>query len=116
MKELDDLKKIFLTDVDEETQADNEAKIREWETALIHNENFASWREHDVTKDILQQARKSFIDISMQLIVADNPALRATLHGRRDAALWLISIINVDAKGAIDQIHQEIRAALSATN
>src|SRR4051812_6698626 len=105
MKELDQLREIFLAqDLDEETRADNEARIKEWETGLIHNEAFAGWREHDVTRQIAKQARETYKDAFMLLgrsrSLTDEQ--RASLYAKQDAALWLLSIIEVDAKAALE--------------
>lgn len=118
MKELDDLKKIFLADdVDDETRADNETKIREWEQELVANENLAGWLDHDVTKDIINNARKSYIDLGVMLATRRDitEATRQSLWARQDAMLWLITLAEKDAKGAIQAINDEIRKALNAT-
>ena len=67
MTDLEKLKEIFLTDVDEETKQENLETITNWEKSLIQHENFQSWQEHDITREIAQQARKSYIDASSLL-------------------------------------------------
>ncbi len=117
-KDLEELKEVFLTEVDEDTRAENEQQIQEWETALIQNEAFASWRDHDVTREIAQKAKDTYKGACMQLM--ENRDLtdkqRESLFARQDAALWLISMIEVDAKGKIEQIQSDIRHALASTN
>lgn len=120
MKELDKLKEIFLAgdDLDEETKAENEQRIREWEEGLLKNEAMAGWRDHDVTKQIAKQARETYKETVLRLGVDRKLSIefRAELFAKQDAALWLLSLIEVDAKGALEQIQKEIRTALNATN
>ena len=115
-KDLDKLREIFLAgDVDEETRADNEERIREWETTLRENNAFLGWQSHDITRQISQQAKQSYKDISLQL--ATNRALtdqqRYSLWGKQDACLFILSLTEKDTKGPIDQIHREIKMALA---
>ena len=118
MKELEDIRKIFLADVDEETRLDNEKTIIEWETGLRENEAIAEWREHDITKKIVLQVKQSYKDHAMQLAI--NRTLtdeqRRSLWGKQDACLFILSLTEIDAKGAIERIHNEIKTALNATN
>lgn len=115
MKELDDLKKIFLAeDVDGEARAENEEMIRGWEKALIEGEAFKAWRAHDVTQTIITRAKESYRDISF--VLATNRQLteqeRIANYAKQDAMLYLISIVDVDAAGSIQQIQSDIRRAL----
>lgn len=116
MKELDEVRKIFLTEVDEETRLDNEQKIIEWETGLRENEAMADWRDHDITKKIAQQAKQTYKELSMQLATNRNltDEQRRSFWGRQDACLFILSLIEVDAKGAIERIHNEIKTAIAA--
>lgn len=113
--QIDKLKEIYLAnDVDSEDYADNLARITEWESALRKNEDFVSWQESDVTKNIYQQAKETYKEAAMQLwrdrTLTD--AQRATLWAKQDAALWIISMIAKDAKSEITYIQTEIRKAL----
>lgn len=117
MKELDELKAHFLTDdLDEETRADNEAQIRAWENALIQNENFAGWVEHDITRLIVSETREAYKNHALQLATSRTltEAQRQSLFAKQDACLFLLNLIEKDAKGTLEQIHREIRAALNA--
>lgn len=118
MKELEELKAIFLSpDLDEEVRADNEAKIREWQQSLIQNEAFAGWRDHDITKQIAAKAKETYKDLSMMLLDRHySEEARAGIHRQIDAIKWLLSLTEVDAKGALEQTQREIRTALSTTN
>lgn len=49
MSELDKVKDIFLSDVDEETLVENQRKIQEWESELRKNNAYMAWREHGIT-------------------------------------------------------------------
>lgn len=112
--DLDKVRKIFLTEVDEETRIDNEKKIAEWEHDLRENEAIAQWRDHDITKQLTLKAAATYKDLCMML--ATNRTLteeqRHTLWGRQDACLFILSLTEIDAKGRIEQIQKEIRAAL----
>lgn len=114
--ELNQIRKIWLDPetVDDEDRRDNEEKIKEWERALIENENFLGWQEHDVTKQILKQARENYKEIS--LILATNRELtdrqRMEYWGKQDAALWLITLGDHNAKLTLESINLEMRTAL----
>lgn len=115
-KELDELRAIFLTDVDEDIRRENLDQIRQWEEELVHNEAMLGWREHDITKAVFNQAREVYRDAYR--VLAENRALtqeqRVSLWAKQDAAAWLISIIDTDPQGAIQQIESDIKRALQA--
>ncbi len=116
-KDLQKLKEIFLaSDVDSEDYEDNLKLVTEWETSLRENEDFASWQESDVTKMIIKQAKDSYKDNAMQLMLKRNMTEeeRKSLWSKQDAFLWLLSLIEKDVKGTITQIQSEIRRALKA--
>lgn len=106
----------FLTEVDEETRLDNEQQIAEWERDLRDNEAMADWRDHDISKKIATQAKVTYKELSMQL--ATNRSLtdeqRRSFWGRQDACLFILSLTEMDAKGALERIHAAIRAAIAA--
>lgn len=117
MKELDELRAAFLSpEIDSETRVENEEKIREWEQGLVMNEAFAGWQSHDVTRQIVAQAKQSYKE--MALLLAENRHLkegeRLSLWAKQDAIVWLLSLTERDAKGALDNIRDEIRTALNA--
>lgn len=117
MKELEKIRAIFLSeDIDEETRADNEEKIREWESGLIKNENFLSWQQHDITKEILRQVKQSYKEMAIQL--ANDRRIsnetRQTLWSKQDACLFIINLADKDAKTALEGLEKEISAALGA--
>lgn len=117
-KELDEVREIFLTEVDEETRLDNEKKIEEWEIGLRTHEAMADWQDHDITKQIIAKAKEACKDIAFTL--ANDRRLteeqRMTLWGRQDACLFLLGLAGEDAKARIAQIQKEIKTALNATN
>lgn len=116
IKELEKIKEIYLSsDVDDEDYQENLQKITEWESSLRQNEDFASWLESDVTKSILEQAKTAYRDFAMTIMAGRDltDAQRASLFAKQDAALWLISLIDKDTKGAVKQILTEIRRALN---
>lgn len=116
--DLDKVREIFLTEIDDETRIDNERKIAEWENDLRENEALAGWREHDITIRIATKAKEAYKEISMQLALDRglSAETRATLWGRQDACVFILSLTEVDAKARLEQIHKEIRTALSVTN
>ena len=118
MKDLDKVRELFLTEVDDETRLDNEQKILEWETALQTNEAIAEWREHDITKMLIARARESYKDVALMLAVDRrlSTETREKLWAKQDAYLFLLSLMDIDAQAELQRIHSEIRQALNATN
>ena len=114
MTDIEQLKEIYLTDVDEETRAENLALIEAWELALTANDEFASWLDHDVTKDIVAKARETYTDLAY--VLATNRALtaeqRQTIYAQQDAMHWLFSLADRDPKRDSDRINAEIKDAL----
>ena len=117
----DDLEKarqIFLTDVDEETLADNAKRLSEWEQSLAQNGALLKWQQQDITQQILQEVRKSYQDASMQLAL--NRSLteeqRNKLFATQDACLFMINIMAKDAKSSLEQLQKEIRYAVRAVS
>lgn len=117
-QDLEKIREIFLTEVDEETRLDNERQIIEWETSLRENEAIAEWRDHDITKKLALQAKESYKECAMQLGLDRriSTETRERLWAKQDACLFLLSLIEVDATGALERIRHEIRNALNATN
>ena len=116
-KELEEIRAKFLTDdLDLETRADNEAKIREWEEALLRNEHLQGWQEHEITRSIMKQAKAAYLDCSVRLATDRtlSEADRASLYAKQDAALWLLSLGSGDPKAARQSIMSELRTALNA--
>jgi hypothetical protein len=114
-KELKKVKDIWLApDLDEEDYQDNLQKITEWEEGLRTSEAFVVWQENDVSVQITKEARDLYINLSLDLI--NNRALteekRLAIHAKRDAAVWIISMINRNAAEVIDSIQNEIKTAL----
>ncbi|UPJ35856.1 hypothetical protein IVB45_02250 [Bradyrhizobium sp. 4] len=116
--DIDKLREIFLTEVDEDIRADNEEKIKEWQTALVHNEALASWKEHDITKQIIARARDSYKQTAMMLWKRRSmtEVQRQSAWAEQDAMLWLIQLAADDPKREIEKINMEITAAINATS
>ena len=117
MKELEQLRQIFVAeDVDEETRKDNEYKIREWEQDIQKNENLASWQEHDVTRDLIRQAKESYKNLALQLIQdrSLSEKEREIIWAKQDAMMWFIRLGLVDPKKEIETIRASIVQAISA--
>lgn len=118
MKELEDAKKLFLSsDIDEEFLEDNREMIADWESDLIKNENFLNWQQHDVTKEIVQRVKESYRDNAIILIRKRDltETQRASLWAKQDAAIWILSLTEVDAKGAIEAIQNQIKKSLEVS-
>lgn len=118
MKELDTLKDIFLTDVDPETRQENLETITQWENQLLAHEAYQSWQKHDITKEVAAQLRKTYTDASLTLANERNlpESKRLAIFAQKDAALWLLSIINRDIDSELATLQNTIRQALNATN
>lgn len=117
MQEIEQLKEVFLTDVDPEDYEDNKRQIEQWQQQLTESEEYASWVDHPVTRNIAIQCRVSYLEATKSLALnrnlTDND--RASLWAKQDAALWLLSITEKDTKSAIAQIRRDIDRALNAT-
>lgn len=115
MKDLDTLKNIFLADdVDSETYDENLAEITRWEEAIHANENLLSWQEHDITKTLMQDVRKFYVDISLQLLdrkITDER--RKSIWARQDACLWILSLGSAKPKEDLKHINADIKKALA---
>lgn len=118
MKELEDIKNIFLADdIDEETRQDNFAKIQEWESDIINNRNLLAWQEHDISKSIVVKLREAYKDISLRLLNdrAVSTEQRVSLWAKQDACLFLLGLIDMNAKSSLEQVKREISMAINAT-
>ena len=117
MKEIDQLREIFITGADEEERAENETQIREWEDALLQNEALQSWKEHDITKQIIRKTHETYIALCMQLLRRDiSEQERCDNFAKQMAMMWFIRLAAEDPKAEIARIETEIKAALAATN
>ena len=113
---LEKLEEIYVAeDVDDETREDNLAIIREWRSKLIKLDEYASWKEHPVTQEIVAKAKKSYVDHSLLLARSRDltDSARQSLWGKQDAMLWLIALTSDDAKKEIAHIQSLIARALS---
>jgi len=117
-KELEKARKIFLSDdLDEETLADNEAKLAEWEEVIRENQSFSAWQDHDISKRIVEKLKESYKEFGLRL--ATNRGLteaeRQSLWTKQDACLFLIDLIDKDAKGVLQRVDEEIKRAINVT-
>ncbi len=118
MKELETIRAKFLTDdLDIEDRADNAALLKEWEEGLIHNSAYIEWQSNDITREISQKMKNEYREFG--LILASNRTLtddqRKSIWAKQDACLFMLSITDVDAKGTIAQIKNEIKRAIAVT-
>jgi hypothetical protein len=118
MSELDTVKEIFLSDVDEETLSDNLQKINEWESQLRKNNAYIAWREHGITEELNKMIKSAYKEHALQL--ATNRSLseeqRMRLWAKQDACLFILELTNKDAKSELNSVLREIRHAINATN
>lgn len=119
MKEIDDLKKIFLNpSIDPEDRADNEKKLLEWEESVRDCESFAEWADHDVSRSIVRKARTSYVEMAVRL-ATDRKLTeqeRGSLYAQQDACIWLLRMIDKEnAKANLASIKEEIQRALIAS-
>lgn len=117
MIELEKLKDIFLNDEDPETVEENRKLIAEWEQGLIKNRARAEWQDHDITRELSKQARKTYIDIAIALSQNRklSPFEREAMYAKQDAMAFILYLTEKDAKGEISQIEGEIKRALNST-
>ncbi len=116
--DLEKLREVFLTGVDEETKAENLEQIREWETALAENEAYQGWKEHDVTRKIAAKAKSTYVDLALSLNERRDltEAQRLSIYARQDAMRWLLSLSERDAAEAMRQIQADITRALQSVS
>lgn len=113
--ELQKLKEFFLTDVDTEDYEENKQRIESWEKDLRENENFISFQQHPIAKQVVSQAKQSFKEASVLLARSRelSEQQRVGLWAKQDSALWVISLFEKDAKNALAGVKEEIKRALS---
>lgn len=118
MKELEQARQVFLTDIDEEDAADNLERINAWEKSLIENQAFLKWQNQDITKQILDQAKKAYQDASVTLSFNRDldDVQRNKLYATQDACMFMIGLMAKDAKSTVEQVQREIREALKAVS
>lgn len=118
MKELEQVKQLFLApDIDEETRQENLEQITSWERSIIESENIVSWKEHDVTRNLLKEVKQHYKDFTLLLIHERNltQEARLSIWAKQDACMFLIKLMDKDAKGTVEQIRKEINTAINAT-
>lgn len=117
MNEIEKVRKIFLTDVDEETAKENLEKINDWERGISENRAFLQWQELEITQRIYTKAKETYIEIGVKLsndrrISNDE---RTSLWARQDAAHWIMNLISKDSRAELEAIDREIRNVINAT-
>ena len=112
--QLEKVRELFLNDVDPETATDNELKIREWEQGLHDNQLLLDWQNHDITREIVRQAKDAYVSFAISLSTVRDltEGSRQILWAKQDAVRFLISLCGRDAKQEIEQINKEITQAL----
>lgn len=117
MRELEQAREVFLSDVDEDTRRENLEIISSWEDSIQRNSAYLDWKEHDITKEINKLIKEAYRDHAITL--ASNRALpeeeRRTLWAKQDACVFLLNLTDQDAKTALDSVMREIKMHLSVT-
>lgn len=116
MNDLDKLREIFLSgNLDDEDYQDNVRKITEWETGLRSSEDFLSWQLSDVTKSIVIQAKQSYRDNAARLMTDRtlSEQERMSIWAKQDAIVYLMSLVDKDARGDLEFIQRAIKTALT---
>lgn len=115
-KQLEEAKRVFLTDVDEEDAKENLERLQSWEKELRDNASYAQWQANDVTRSIAKQAREAYQDASMQLALNRelDDEQRMSLWAKQDACAFILSLTDKDAKTTLAQLQTQIRNALRA--
>lgn len=116
--DIETVREMFLgEDVDEETRADNIAKIAEWEEAIRTNKAFDQWQNSDISRSIVAQVKSAYREFGLQL--AMNRQLtetqRITLWTKQDACIFLIELLEKDAKSVLARVDEEIKQAINVT-
>ncbi len=118
-KDLDKAKEIFLKDdtLDDEELADNEARIAEWEKELIENQAFASWQAHDITRMLVSKLKESYKEFGVRLSIDRriSDEHRKSLWAKQDACAFILELADKDARGTLERVEKEIKAAINAT-
>jgi hypothetical protein len=118
MKELDEIESIFLADdVDEETRTENAEVVREWKRSLRESETYLHWQQSDITKEISHKAKEAYLAAALRLATdrSITPEIRFKLWAEQDAASWILSLTEQDAKGALAALKNTIASKLDAT-
>lgn len=117
MDSLEEAKRIFLTDVDEETYKENLERIEAWQKELLDSEEYISWQEHPFTQKVLKKARETYVMTVVVLGKRRNLSdeMLAELRGAQDATAWLIDLMSEDKKSQLISLQEEIKKAVNAT-
>jgi len=115
MEDIDKLKEIFLTkDIDDDDYQENLDQITKWESGLIRNENIVGWQEHDITKEIFNTTKESYMELSLRL--SNDRKLtekeRMSIFAKQDAMLWILNLASKSPQKELDSIKTDIRKAL----
>jgi hypothetical protein len=118
MQELEKIRAQFLSDdIEPEDREDNEKLLKEWEHGITQNSAYLDWQSHDISREISRKMRDSYKDFA--LILATNRLLtneqRASLWAKQDACVFLLSVLEKDAQGILQQIQDEIKRAIDVT-
>lgn len=116
IKEFDDLKSAFLLDDSEDEHYEhNRNALAEWESEILANENLLSWQQHEVTKNVIDLAKKAYKDHSITLAHdrSLNDERRKSLYALQDACLWIISLASGNPEEKLESIKREIEIEIA---
>lgn len=113
-KDLEQVREIFLTEVDEETLKQNKEEIDSWNQSLIENKAYLEWQSSDITRSISRQAQESYKDASMSLALKRDltDIDRNKLYAVQDACTFILSLTDKNAKESLEQLSKQIKQAL----
>lgn len=112
--DLEKVREIFLTEVDEETLRQNKEDIDAWNQALVENRAYLEWQNADITRSISFQAQESYKDASMSLALKRDltETQRNKLYAVQDACTFILSLTDKNAKESLGQLSKQIKQAL----
>ena len=116
-KEIEEVRKIFLNEVDEEDYEENLQTIINWENDLRECESFGGWVEHEVTQKIIDKLKLSYKELGYAL--AENRGMtdleRKSVHAKQDAIVWMLGIVYKDTKSIVESIRGDLKRLIKVT-
>jgi hypothetical protein len=115
-KDLTKLKEFLLDkNLDEDDYQDNLDYLNNLESQIRENEDFSSWQESDITKMTLRIVRDAYKEICITLFSKEDltDSDRMKLFAKKNACIWMASLLSKDVDNEIKSIHGSIKAMLN---
>lgn len=115
-KDLQKLKAFLLDEnLDEDDYKDNLDYLNNLESQVRENEDFSSWQDSDITKMTLKIVRDAYKDICITLYSKEDmtDSERMKLFAKKNACIWMASLLSRDIDTEIKSIHGTIKAMLN---